>query len=285
MVDVTISLVGSNGDTISLAESGDFILSTGVSGFGIPATSVRIDQSAGNGGTWRHTRRGVRDVDLPIVILGSDRADVESKLRRLARLLQDGSGPTRIVADYDNGDSLFLEAHYVGGADAQFGTDAGLTFCRWAIQLQAPQPFWESASSQAFTITGGSTGRGLLPQLTKLKVSSSQVLGTVSVTSSADVDVFPVWTIRGPISNLVISNGSQSFGFNAPLNAGESITIDTEAGTVVGDNGSNRYALLSAAPKFFTFPTGTTQIQVNGTDTSTSTYIRCEYALRYEVIH
>lgn len=285
MVDVTISLVGSNGDTIELAESGDFVLASGVAGFGIPATSVRIDKSAGNGGTWRHTRRGVRDVDLPIVILGSDRGDVEAKLRRLARLLQDTAGPTRIVANYSNGDALFLEAHYVGGAETQFGTDAGLEYCRWVIQMQAPQPFWESANSQSFTITGGNTGRGLLPQLTKLKVSSSQALGTVSVNSSADVEVYPVWTIRGPISNLVISNGEQSFGFNATLNAGESVTIDTEAGTVIGDNGANRYALLSSAPKLFTFPTGTTLIQVNGTGATTDTYIRCDYALRYEVIH
>lgn len=285
MVDVTVSLVGANGDIIELSDSGDFVLASGLAGFGIPATSVRIDDSAGNGGTWRHTRRGVRDVDLPITILGSDRDDVEAKLRRLARLLQDTAGPTRIVADYSNGDSLYLEAHYVGGAETQFGDTAGLTYCRWVIQMQAPQPFWETADTQSFTITGGNTGRGLLPQLTKLKVSSSQALGTVSVTSSADVEVYPVWTIRGPLSNLVVSNGSQSFGFNAPLAAGETITIDTEAGTVTGDNGSNRYALLSAAPKFFTFPTGTTLIDVTGTDTAESTYIRCDYALRYEVIH
>lgn len=285
MVDVTISLVGSNGDTIALADDGDFALASGVTGFGIPATSVRIDESAGNGGTWRHSKRGVRDVDLPILIFGTDRADVETKLRRLARLLQDTAGATRIVANYSNGDALFLEAHYVGGAETQFGSDAGATYCRWVIQMQAPQPFWESSNSQSFTISGGNTGRGLLPQLTKLKVSSSQALGTVSVVSSADVEVFPVWTIRGPISNLTVSNGEQSFGFNAPLNAGESITIDTEAGTVTGDNGSNRYSLLSSAPKLFTFPTGTTLVEVNGTGATTDTYIRCDYALRYEVIH
>lgn len=285
MVDVTISLVGSNGDTIELADGGDYVLGSGLTGFGIPATSVRIDESAGNGGTWRHTKRGIRDVDLPLIVFGSDRDNVEQKLRRLARLLQDSSGPTRIVASYDNGDELFLEAHYVGGAETQFGEDAGLTFCRWVVQMQAPQPFWESANSQSFTISGGNTGRGLLPQLTKLKVSSSQALGTVQVSSSADVEVFPVWTIRGPISNLVVSNGVQSFGFNATLNAGESVTIDTETGLVTGDNGANRYSILSPAPKLFSFPAGITIIQVNGTGATTDTYIRCDYALRYEVIH
>lgn len=285
MVDVTISLVGSNGDTIELADEGDFVLTTGVQGFGIPATSVRIDESAGNGGVWRFTKRGVRDLDLPIVIFGANRADVESKLRRLARLLQDSNGATKIVANYSNGDSVFLEAHYVGGAETQFGSDANNHFCRWVIQMQAPQPFWESQVSQSFTITSGSTGRGLLPQLTKMKVASSESLGIVAVTSTADVDVFPVWTVRGPITNFTASNGTQSFRINGTIAAGQVFTVDTEAGTVVDQDGVNKYALLAPAPKLFAFPTGTSTIEVLGTGTTSATSVRCNYALRYEVIH
>lgn len=285
MVDVTISLVGANGDTIQLDNNNDFVLATGVQGFGIPATSVRIDGSAGNGGTWRHTKRGVRDIDLPVAILGNSRDEVEAKLRRLSRLLQDRNGATRIVANYSNGDQLFLEAHYVGGAETQFGSDATSTYCRWVIQMQAPQPFWQSVATQSFTVTAGNTGRGLLPQLSKLKVSSSESLGIVSVTSNADVDVYPVWTIKGPITNFKASNGEQSFSFNGTINDNETITVDTEAGTVVDQDGNNRYSLLNSAPKLFVFPPGNSLIEINGTSTTTSTSVRCNYALRYEVIH
>ncbi len=163
MVNVTISLVGSNGDTIELADAGDFVLTTGVTGFGIPTTAVRIDDSAGDGGTWRHTKRGVRDLDLPLTVLGTDRGDVETKLRRLARLLQTTNGPTKVVANYSNGDSLFLEAHYVGGAETQFGSNANGFFCNWVIQMQAPQPYWQTLVENSFNIGSGSTGRGLLP--------------------------------------------------------------------------------------------------------------------------
>lgn len=285
MVDVSISLIGSNGDTIILAEDGDFVLVTGVTGFGIPATMVRIDDSAGNGGVWRHTKRGVRDIDLPIVILGSSREDVEAKLRRLARLLQDRNGATRIQANYTNGDSLYLEAHYVGGAETQFGDEANIFYCRWVVQMQAPQPYWESASKQSFTVTAGNTGRGLLPQLSKMKVSSSQTLGLVSVNSTADVDVYPVWTIRGPIQSLGISNGSESFAFTVDIAAGETITIDTETNQVTDQTGANRYPILAAAPKFFPFAPGRSTIEVTGLSTTSATSISCNYALRYEVIH
>lgn len=285
MVDVSISLVGSNGDEIQLTDNLEFVLSTGVTGFGIPATSVRIDETAGNGGVWRYTKRGVRDLDLPIVVFGADRAEVETRLRRLARLLQDTNGPTRIVARYSDGSSVYLDAHYVGGAETQYGSDATNTFCRWVVQMQAPQPFWEASESQSFTMTAGNTGRGLLPQLTKLRVSSSQSLGVVSVNSSADVDVYPVWTVRGPITGFTASNGSQTFSFNAPVGAGQTITVDTEAGTVVGDNGANRYSLLSSAPKLFPLKPGENLITVSGTDTDSSTFVSCNYALRYEVVH
>ena len=58
MVDVTISLVGANGDSITLSDTGDFVLASGVTGFGIPATSVRIDESAGDGGLQRQGCEG-----------------------------------------------------------------------------------------------------------------------------------------------------------------------------------------------------------------------------------
>ncbi len=285
MTSVVISLVGSNGDTIELADDGDFVLASGVTGFGIPSTAVRIDDSAGDGGVWRHTKRGVRDLDLPIVILGTGRGDVETKLRRLAKLLQDTNGPTRIVANYGDGTSVYLKAHYTGGAETQFGSDANSFFCRWVVQMQAPQPYWQTSESESFTVTAGNTGRGLLPQLTKMKVSSSQALGVVNVNNIGDVDVFPVWVIRGPVSGVTIATGNQSFGFPATIPTGTSYTVDTATGTVTNDLGSNIYNLLGPAPKLFSLKPGTTAVSVIGTEADANTQITCYYSPRYEVIH
>lgn len=285
MVDVTISLTGANGDTIELGDSSDFVLATGVTGFGIPATNVRIDESAGPGGTWRFTKRGVRDLDLPLVILGTDRADVETKLRRMARLLQDTSGATKIVANYSDGSSVFLEAHYVGGAETQFGEDANSFFCRWVIQMQAPQPYWATVNSESFTVGSGSTGRGLLPQLTKLKVSSSQALGVVNVNNPGDVATYPIWTLRGPADFVTISNGVQSFTYDAAIGEDSTITINTESGEVSDEEGTNQYSNLAAAPKLFPLPPGLNSLNITGTGATSSTIISCFYSPRYEIIH
>jgi hypothetical protein len=285
LVDVTIALQGANGDRISLAESGNFILTSGVAGFGIPGAEVRIDPSAGDGGVFRHSKRAIRELDLPIVIVGANRAEVQSRLRRLARLLQDRTGPTRIIADFTDGTSLFLNAHYVGGAETVFGEDAGRTYCRWVIQLQAPQPFWQSAKVEQFTVTRGATGRGLLPQLTKLKVSSSQALGTILINNSGDVAARPSYRVIGPIDQFAVSDGQQGFSFNTALGPGETILVNTETGEVRDESGANRYDILQPAPKFFQLPVGDSALNISGVDATDETRIDVFYALRFEVVH
>ena len=284
MVNVNYSLVGANGDEITFDYS-EFILNQNFVGFGIPPAQVRIENSAGDGGVFRHSKRGVRDVDLPITVLGTDRNDVQTKLRRLSRLLQDTSGPTKIKATYSSGESLTLDAHYVGGAESQWGTDAGLVWNKWVLSFQCPNPYWESDALEEFRVTTGNTGRGLLPQLSKLKVTSSQVYGVITVDNSGDVPAYPVWFIRGPISDVVISNGTQSFSFTETVNDGETITVNTATGEVTDDLGTNRYSILGPAPKLFRIDPGVSSISVNGVAATQAAEVRLDYSPLFEVVH
>lgn len=284
--DLTITLTGANGDTITF-DNTTYILTDGVKGFGIPTTKVKIAEAATDGGIFRHTKRGIREVDLPILTTGADRATTETNLRRLANALQNSSGSARLTATYANGDVYYLDVYYVSGGETVFGQEAGMTFAKWLVVLQAPNPFWTSAVAQAFTIGSGNTGRGLLPKLSKLRVSSSQTIGTVTVNnSSGDVPSYPVWTIYGPITGLQVLSGSGTgFTYSVPLLNGEVITVDTAAGTVVAQDGTNKYANLGSAPKLFALAPGTTSIFVNGTSTDNNTKVTCTYYPRREVLH
>lgn len=284
--DLTISLTGANGDTISF-DNTTYTLTDGLKGFGIPATQVRIQNAATDGGIFRHVKRGVREVDLPILVVGTDRADTETKLRRLANILQNTNGAATLTATYTNGDVFYLNVYYAGGGETIFGIDAGSTFVRWFVTLQAPNPFWVSAVPQTFTVGTGNTGRGLLPKLTKLRLTSSQTIGTITVNNtSGDVPSYPVWTVYGPIKNLQILNSANvGFSYSVPVANGEILTIDTAAGTIVDQSGNNKYSNLGSAPKLFSLPPGTTGISVNGTDTDTDTRVSCTYYPRREVIH
>jgi hypothetical protein len=285
LVTVAYALRGSNGEVIDF-DFDNYVLNQGMIGFGITPTTIRIEPSAGVGGVFRHSQRGIRDIDLPITIIGTDRNDVQTKLRKLARITQDQRGPMRLRATYSNGEQLFIDLHYTGGAESEWGADtAGQVFCRWVLSTQAPQPFWETATAQSFTIAGGATGRGLLPQMTKLLVSSSDALGIVEVQSTADVESYPVWTVNGPVTDLTISSNDQSFTIEGAIGFGEVIVIDTEAKTVVDGDGANVYNRLGPAPKLFPFFPGTNTIEVSGTGSDSNTLITAEYALRYEVVH
>jgi hypothetical protein len=283
------SLTGANGATI-LFDYDNYVLTPSINGFGIPPAAVRIDESARDGGVFRNSRKGVRNVDLPVVVLGSDRADVETKLRALSRLVQDQLGPTILTAirvdEDENPDNLFLELHYVGGAELTYGdTSGGKTWAKLVLSFQAPQPYWESATAESFTVSSGQTGRGLLPELTKLKLSSSQALGVINVDNTSDVPVFPRYEISGPVTNLRVSNGVDAWEIDGVIVEGDILVVDTEAGTVTGIGDVNRYALLKPAPKLFPFQPGLSTITVEGIDANINTLITCSYNLRFEVVH
>lgn len=284
-MDITLTLTGANGDTITF-DSTTYVLTEGLKGFGVPPTSLLIANSATDGGVFRNSKRGVRDIDLPIVVFGSDRADTESKLRRLAQILNNSAGPARLIATYSSGLAFWLDLYYAGGAETHFGNDASETFARWVVALQAPNPYWTSLNAQTFTITNNNLGRGLLPALVKLRMTSTAALGTVTINNTnGDVPSFPIWQVYGPLDSLTVSNGSAGFTYSSTIALNSILTIDTAKGTVVDGNGVNKYANLAAAPKMFSIPAGTSTVYVNGAGATAATQISCTYYPRREVLH
>lgn len=293
MVDLELFLVGGNGDTISFDGSEGYTLTSGLRGLGIAPTSVKIQNSAGDGGTWRSTRRTVRDFDFPVAVSGVDRADVETKLRRLASALSDRNSAPHLRAVYSDGNGPYeIQVHYTGGAETVFGEDGNSTFARWAMTLQAPDPYWTSVDSESLFLGSDPDPRGLLPKLAALQVKSSQVIGEFTVENAGDVDAFPVWTFRGPMDSVTVTApDGRSFSYEAEIVEGETITIDTKTGTVVDEEGVNKYANLGASPKLFPIPAGISAVDVQAEGTSPgvggvgASLITCSYKPRREVIH
>ena len=284
MVTVNYALIGANGDTIEFDYT-SYILNPDFMGFNVSPAQVRIEESAGDGGVFRHAKRGVRNLDIPVTVIGSDRGDVQTKLRRLAKLLQNTYGPTIVEARYSDGKRLRLSTYYTGGAEGQWGSNGGNTWAQWTLQLQAPEPYWQSTTTQQFTVTQGSTGRGLLPELSKLKVSSSQAFGLILINNTGDVPTFPSYRIQGPISGFSVSDGTQGFTFVDNVAEGETIYVNTETGEVTDDLGANRYAILDTAPRLFRIPVGESTLEISGVDVTEATRIDLYYNLRYEVVH
>jgi hypothetical protein len=285
LVAVNYTLIGANSDSITF-DYNNYILNPGFLGFNIPAAEVRIENSAGDGGVFRHAKRGVRNLDIPITVVGDDRADVQTKLRRLGKLTQNVFGPLTLRASYTDGTSLELKTYYTGGAEGEWGSNAGQIYATWTLSLKAPQPYWQSTTVEQFTVTRGATGRGLLPNLTKLRVSSSQALGAILINNTGDVPMFPTYRVLGPIDDLLIrSDTGEAFSFNVDLAAGQIININTETGQVTNDAGENQYSILNPAPKLFRIPVGESTVFIEGINVDENTKVDLFYALRFEVVH
>lgn len=272
-MDLNLSLTGANGDTIQF-DNTTYTVLTGTKGFGIPSTVLRISDSALDGGVFRQSKRGVREIDLNVQTYGVDRATTEAALRRLANILQNTSGPATLTATYADNSTWAIQVYYAGGGETIFGQAAGWTFADWPLILQCPQPYWVSGTAQTFTVSQANTGRGMLPKLANLKLTSTSAIGTVTVNNTlGDVPSYPVWKAYGPMDSLTINNGSVGFVYNSPITAGDVVTIDTYAGTVTNAAGTNVYSNLSAAPKFFTIPPGTSSANVLGANVTSATQI------------
>lgn len=277
-------LTGANGDEITFDNS-TYVLNPSLTGFGIPPTSVRIDESSRDGGTYRYSRRTIRNIDMPVTVLGTSVTDVETKLRRLGKLTQDTLGPTVLTALRDDG-NLTMELYYVGGAELEYGGEAGgLTWARLVLSFQAPNPYWQSADTESFTVTTGDTGRGLLPELTKLRVASSQAIGLINVSNTSDVPVFPTFEVVGPVDGLTVTLNGEGWSFTENVATGEQYSVNHTLSTVTDTANANRYDILATSPKFFSFPPGTSSVLVIGTNATADTVIECEYNLAYEVVH
>jgi hypothetical protein len=148
-----------------------------------------------------------------------------------------------------------------------------------------PQPYWQSTDVEQFTITQGVSGRGLLPQLSKLKLSSSQALGTILIDNTGDVAIYPTYRVIGPVTNFSVASNGQSFDFIDEVEEGETIFVNTETGEVYDQDNNNRYDILGSAPKLFRIPVGESALIIEGDDTTDDTRIDVYYALRFEVVH
>lgn len=264
------------------------VLQSGLAGFGMVQSKVRIEDSAGSGGVFRHSRKGLRDIDLPVSISGSSEF-VSQKASLLASILSNSPKLYVRVTNADPGSSpvtYSLDVVHVGGGDAQFGNDVGRSFCNWIIQLQAPQPFWVADTIDRTGIGSGLPRNGFIKNLTKLPVTSSQVFGTVALANYGSTVACPAtWEIRGPLTSLKITNADgKGFEFIEPIPAGEVITVNTEQRTVVNSKGENCYSMLAPAPFFFPIPPGESTAQVIGLGAEAGSSVNCRYNPRVEVL-
>lgn len=255
---------------------------TGVTGMGLPPVSVQWFEGAGDGAVYRGKRTRPRDIDLPVSVLGRDREHLKSLMKQLSLALSQEC-TLRFVED--DGTSWYCKVHHVGGGEYVYGQDTtGERDVSMVLTFRAGDPFW-TAEEPLQATTSKPEPRPLLPQLVHLRVTASQQIGTLTLENPGDAAAYPTWVVEGPGDNFkAVSPSGETLHWTGQLLAGEMLTIDTKAGTVVDGTGANRYDLLALAPRMWAIPPGSTVAEASLQNTTAASRVRVTWRPRRRLV-
>lgn len=236
-------------------------LTNRLKGTGLPPVNVQWFEGAGDGANYRGSRVLSRTIDLPLSFYGSSRDEIWDLFSQVAVIFAPNNGQVRMKMELD-GQTWYTDVVRTGGGDWDWASDTdGQTFLRTVITVKAGDPYWTRSDATSQVVSPGGLGRGLIktptPRLSALKVSTTNSLGSVTFQNPGDVAVYPKWTLAGPFTGFTLTSPSgEVLSWSGTLIAGQSLTIDTAAGTIVDQDGVNRYSGLGAVPRFWSIPPG-----------------------------
>ncbi|MEU0344244.1 phage tail family protein [Streptomyces bobili] len=275
-------LLSSETDTLDLNEIMDkglgYQAKTGVTGFGLPPVSVQWLEGAGDGATFRRRRVLTRDIDIPLEILARDRQHLQELTDRLALAL---AGRCTLTLLDDDGTRWTTDVYRTGGGEYAYGADTtGEREFQTVITFRSPDPYWTSSEAQIRYI-GGETAGAFLTNLVKVEISASQAIGEIQLDNRGNADAYPIWEITGPGTKfLAVSPSGERLAWTGTLGTNQRLIIDTRKGTVVDQAGTNRYAELEEAPRFWTVKPGLSTATAQLEDISTASKITCSWRPR-----
>ncbi|MFF9644726.1 phage tail family protein [Kitasatospora aureofaciens] len=228
---------------------------TGMTGAGLPPVSVQWLEGAGDGSVYRGRRVLSRDIDLPLDVVGRDRAHLAALLSRLARVLAE---PCTLALVDEDGSRWTTEVIRTGGGDVTYGQGTtGERDLQMVLTLRAADPYFTSAEASFQVIGGDTTTKSFLSSMVSLPVAASQAIGSITLENTGDAVAYPVWEIHGPGHAFqAVSPDKETLAWNGTIAAGEILTVDARTGSVVDQAGINRYADLAPAPRFWSIKPG-----------------------------
>jgi len=226
----TVTWTDPQGRATVLSDDGKgWVLQPGATGLDMPTYQVYADESPEIDGNFiRQVRAQARTLMLPIAVFSDvSRADFLQRKRNLRRSLNPKLGSGTLTVTETDGTSRSIPARYQSGAEGDESVDSGgMRSQVLALTFTCPSPFWLGEPvHQEFQVAQTGAFFPLLP----LRLGDSQVLGDVVITNDGDDVAYPVWTVKGPATSVVLTNVTTgaSLTLNHSLGTGDTAVIDT----------------------------------------------------------
>lgn len=244
---------------------------------GLGAVPVELIESDNPyGGTYVDwTRPLKREILWPMRWFSSDHGELIAEVRRVTEAFTQTRdyGPGRLVIRRDDGTQRQIFARYVDGLEGD--PDDGMWLRnRATVRLLCEDPFWQAVTPIRREFAQEATTDYLNPYPS---YGSGSVIGAAELTNPGAQDVWPTWTIRGPMTSLIATNTTtgKTFTVTYTLAAGQTITISGPPVQVRGPAGQQliqSLGLLAGGGKPWRLPKrSTSQVTFTAAGSATDT--------------
>lgn len=260
----------------------------------MPPVRIRSDAVPGQSGEIpREVRHGVREFVLPLFWKSADDEALRTELRDILDKMNpandDGTprfGKVRVQSPL--GDVREITCLYSGGLELDEIVDdaSGLDWQKIPLTFVAHDPYWydlSPVSSPVWTVTDVPLFFPILP----VYLAASELVVSETITNTGSVEAWPVWTIRGPGSGIILKNLTTGLDLSLSgltLADGQALTIDTRPGvkSVELSDGTDLYEELDAAASLWPLRKGdnTIRLEMSGVNATTSS-LQVTYWRRY----
>lgn len=243
----TLTYTAPNGDVLDLKGSGTYV--RGIDGRFMPSTTFSVyDVPGDDGQVVRGTRFPNRLIQIPWTVTASGRAAVRTFLRNSARTMRAHDDAGTLTLTPDGGSAYTLAAYLEDGLEGG-DADGSPTMQRLVLRFRSFDPYWQDASATNLSYPLDEDS-GLMLPWPPINVSPSTIYASVTIDNDGDAEAWPVWTIEGPGSNLVLTNATtgESLAIDYDFAAGEFLEIDTRPGhKSVTIDGVNAFQFVTGA--------------------------------------
>lgn len=266
-------------------------VSWGVSGRFAPPPKYDEEVVPGEpGARVRSVRHDVREFTLPLWLgTYSSEAELRREMRRIIALMDPVRGEGKIRVQSPAGDQREIRCRYAAGLEMNesLGDNTGLRAQKAAVVFRAHDPYWMDVNDTIVTLTVGETPK-FFP-IFPMRLTSSEIFTESSIDNPGDVEAWPVWTLQGPGSTIVLRNLTTGKKLELSASGGltltgrESLIIDTRPGkkTLVRSDGTNLWPYVSNDSSLWPLRPGGNLVRLEMSGSNTDSYLRAAIRPRY----
>lgn len=261
--------------------SSEVFVPKGTKGLGTAKTELVLDKLPfAPGSILRYIKTQPLEINLPLVIHKPNILEAMIAAEQVRNWFYTGNERNktpaylRVTRPQDNTDRQ-IAVYYQGGLEGDLD-EGSPVYIPYVISLIAPLPYWTDVEP------------------IELSYDNTYLGDIITINNPGDFDGYPIITIGGPITNLVIANlttGKQlSLTNNGGLtiSASDFVSIDTRPAfirnvlPITNQDGTSLYSYLSndSSVELWLQP-GANQIRVSGTGGTSSTTISINYTPQY----